>query len=265
MLLYEQSALYPTKRKLPLVCKLCATLSTEFLYECIAIGVIREPYTHLEQLLTTLQQTDRGAELAMFVKRIDLDSGLLHFQDLFTTFLPGLRILRSWKECLAQPLYITLKEQPALSDLSALLAVGDMVASIDTAPSDSQLRWKALTIIIDVFEYTEKLPTLNQPIPYLKYLTLIINKIEERDIQGSLSRLQGWSLPSLTHLSFHLYNVELRRAVKDVVGIFGRQLEFFALTGDGTIQRTDKSWFCEMLTAAPNLKELSSALRQYQP
>jgi hypothetical protein len=261
---FEQSALYPTKRKLHLVCKLWAALSAEFLYECIIIDAKSGANKRLSQLLATLRRSDRGRELAMFVKRIDFDgaiSPLTSLQDLFIrtlSILPNLRVLRSWRDRLVQPLYIALKDQPVLRKLSAFLTAPDTIASIDTTLSGSQLPWKALTVVIDAFECPDmpgELPTLNQPMLHLKHLTLVFNDIAEESILLSLSRLQGWSLPSLTHFSFHLYSVEHMGVVKGVVGTFGRQLEFLALTGRSLIRGTDKSWFCELLTAAPNIKE----------
>jgi hypothetical protein len=252
---YEQLALRLTKRRLPLVCKLWASLSTQFLYECITINQSSERSTCFSQLLNTLQQPNRGAGLAKFVKRIDIESDFSHSADVrnmiitFISILPELRVLRSWRNHLVQPLAVTLKDQPALSKLNDLLAFPNEIASINP----TQVHWKALTVVIDTDHSEEELPTLNQPMLYLKYLTLIFDEVDESTIISSLSRLQGWSLPSLTHLSFYLYLTEQRAVVRDVVDVFGKQLEFLAVASDTT--DTNKSWFCEILTAVPNIKE----------
>jgi hypothetical protein len=94
---------------------------------------------------------------------------------------------------------------------------------------------------------------LNQPMLHLKYLTLTFNQIQQSSILSSLSRRQGWTPPSFTHLSFHFYGLKHRDAVMNVANVFGKQLEFFALTGFGQ-EDTSKSWFCEMLAVAPNTK-----------
>ena len=258
---YEQSALYPMKRRLPLVSKLWAALSIEFLYECI---VLDQKRGMVDRLLVTLRQPNKGAELARFIKRIDIerdDSPLSNVQDLFITFLsilPELRVLRCWKDNLFQPLYITLEDQPELCKLNTLAVVPKAIDSINATSSDSELCWKALTISIDSCEGTGipgELPILNRSMLRLKHLILKFNDIQESSFLSSLSRLQGWSLPCLTHLSFHLYSIRHRGAVKEVVDAFGKQLEFVALTGEGSLTGRDEPLFCQILGAAPNIKE----------
>lgn len=263
---YEQSALYPMKRGLPLVCKLWAALSTEFLYECIALEMKMWTCAPLYQLLVTLQHPNKGPDLARFVKRIDIRSQISPLPDVFISLfslVSELRVLRFWKGYLV-PLCI---DQPALGKLNALAIYSGAVALINTPSSNSCPSWKTLTIHVDVWVPTsapEPLPTLNQPMLHLKDLTLIFHAYgSSRLLLLSLSRLQGWALPALTHLSFHLCGTGNIRALKEVVDAFGKQLEFFALTCDGEGWDNAKSWFCEMLAAVPNIKELVFYPRPY--
>ena len=258
---YQQSTIYPTKRNLPLVCKLWATLSTEFLYECISLHTRWNVHTNLNRLLITLQHPNRGAELAKLVKRIEIDSDIAHSshcEDLILTFLsvlPGLRVIRTWRNRVVLPLNITLKDQPTLGKLSALIVTPSTIASINTTSSNDDIYWKALTVIIGLFEMPDTLPILNRPMLHLKYFTIIFHGSSRNNILSSFSRLQGWPLPFLTHLSFHLCSNEHRGEIKDVVGAFGKQLEFLAVTGRGNMRSEDRSLFRKLLTAAPNVKE----------
>ena len=172
------------------------------------------------------------------------------------SILPSLHVIRSWGGCLVEPLYITLEDQPALSKLTVPTVATSTIASVNTTSSNNQICWKALTVIIDPSEdMSGELPNLNRPLSHLKYFTLIFNGNTQSTILSSLSTLKEWSLPSLTHLSLHLYSNEHRGAVKDVLRAFGRQIEFFALTGECNMRGTDRPWFCELLTAALNIKE----------
>lgn len=261
---YEQLALYPTKRRLPVVCKQWAALSTEFLYECIALDYEVDACGRLTQLLTTLQDSERGAALAKFVKRIDIESGteaLSKLRGLFNTFLsilPELRVLRPWKYHIIQALDITIKDQPAISKLTAPIIASSTIASVNTT-LHNQICWKALTVVIDTElwdDIPEGLPTINRPMVHLKYLTLVFSSLVQSTIGSSLSSLQNWCLPSLTHLCIHSYGNEDRGAAKGALDVFGKQLELFAFTSDTESRAGTKSWFCEMLTAAPNIKRL---------
>jgi hypothetical protein len=237
------------KRQLPLVCRQWSAISTEFLYENLPLSPTRN--RDGAKLLQMFQVAERGSYLARLVKRIDLDLDQYQLQNVYTLLplLPSLRVMRSFRRDLLQPLPMWLDNVPLITHLSSVSLDPPMMGSLISANA-GQADWRSLTIIM---KYIEKLPKIYQPLSYLKYLTVTLSNYE-KESDNALTALQSWMLPSLTHLSFHFYSSGHGTCVKDAVEIFGKQLVFLAFTG-----WNDPNWgtqFYGVLEAAPNLREI---------
>lgn len=251
-----------------LVCKAWSQIATEYLYEHIICGL--SGLSDYSNLLTSLQASQRGQQLARLVIRVDISATCdqPYLQSAFLRFCPNLQSIYISTDFFCHPyLYSDGHRNLPIASISPQLLQTREYERFWSVMD----QWRSLTICFDIPgpNGTIPIPPKDLPPPPVYFDGKVFTNLRHIVFTSrghrkySIRNLIHWPLPSLTHLTISSYTPGVEKTYEDVLHMLqssqlGLQLKFFALLVHRTTSShsTTMSGSLELLKSMPNLEEV---------